>query len=358
MREQRQQEAVEAYLASDGRSIINAAPRFGKIKVALDICKALKIEHIWIIAPRNDIFVGWDEDMEKFGGPTVVGKTTFASIKNLSTGVHPKLIIIDEPHELSVNQQNTLAEKIKELGNPRILGLTGTMTDKTAEQLFDSLNLDTCYKFSIQQAVDDGILADYDITIHRVPLENSEFRFSTKGKKYTEKGFFDLQTYLRKEARTNKFFFDLKLINIIQNSRAKQAKTIQLLEQSKNERILVFCGTTEIADNLGIPVYHSKAKEKEVFNSFCKGIKYDQLATIKMMQAGITITPIHKGIINYTSGNPEDCAQKICRFLGFEYANPQKKAEIHIISSDENFEAIRLKTALLFFNQSKIKTCV
>jgi hypothetical protein len=59
-------------------------------------------------------------------------------------------------------------------------------------------------------------------------------------------------------------------------------------------------------------------------------------------------------VINYTSGNPEDTAQKICRFLGFEYDNPDKKAEIHLISSTENFEKSRLKTALLFFDESKI----
>lgn len=357
MRERRQAEAAQAFMDSDRRSIIYAAPRFGKIKVALDIIKALHVNHIWIIAPRTDIFVGWNDDMDKWGRPTIVGQSTFASIKKIQTDLKPKLIVIDEPHELSWNQQIELAKKIKEVGNPPVLGLTGTMTDKTAESLFDTLNLDTCYKYTIDQAVEEGILADYTIHIHRVPLENTEFRFSTKGKRYTEKGYFDLQTYLRKQAKTNKFFFDLKLISIVQNSRAKRAKTIQLLGEFEDERVLVFCGTTEIADSLGIPVYHSKAKEKEIFTSFCKGTG-DQLATIKMMQAGITITPINKGIINYTSGNPEDCAQKICRFLGYEYANPEKKAEIHIISSDEPFETDRLRTALLFFNKSKIKLCV
>ena len=89
MREQRQKEAVEAFLASDRRTIINAAPRFGKIKVALDICRELSINHIWILAPRKDIFIGWDDDMKKFGGPNIIGQTTFASIKNIDTAVTP-----------------------------------------------------------------------------------------------------------------------------------------------------------------------------------------------------------------------------------------------------------------------------
>ena len=119
---------------------------------------------------------------------------------------------------------------------------------------------------------------------------------------------------------------------------------------------MVFCGVTQVADSLGIPVYHSKAREKDLFLDFCVGGgNVNQLATIKMMQAGITINPINKGIINYMSGNPEDSAQKICRFLGLEYNNPDKKAEIHIVSSNEDFEISRLKTGLAFFDQSKIK---
>lgn len=133
-------------------------------------------------------------------------------------------------------------------------------------------------------------------------------------------------------------------------------KTRQLIQKYPDDRLLVFCGVTEIADKLGIPAYHSKAKEKELFLDFCVGGAggTNQLATIKMMQAGVTINPINKGIVNYMSGNPEDSAQKICRFLGFEYNNPSKKAEVHIVSTNEPFELVRLKTGLAFFDQSKI----
>ena len=228
------------------------------------------------------------------------------------------------------------------------------MTQKTRNELYDNLTLDVCYKYTINQGVDEGILTDYDMYIHQVRLDNKKPLYRTsKGRSYTEKGYFDLYTYIRKDAKM-KHFIDMKLINIIQNSYSKMMKTKELLGKFSRERVLVFCGVTKVADNLGIPVYHSKKKEEEIFSSFCGGVKYNQLATIKMMQAGITVLPINKGIINYMSGNPEDSAQKICRFLGFEYDNPEKKAEIHIISTDEVFETDRLKTGLLFFDDRKI----
>lgn len=354
MREKRQQEAVEAYMNSrDGRTIINACPRFGKIKVALDIVEKTGDTHILIIAPRNDIFDGWKKDIVKFGmEDLIVEYCTFTSLKKLKSPAPWGMVIIDEPHELSQQQQKFLKPIVEMFPT---LGLTGTMTQKTRNELYDNLNLDVCYKYSIAQGVEEGILADYNIHIHKVPLDDKRFIYKTKSKSYTEQGYFNLYEYLRKETTgSNKYFMDLKLIKIIQDSISKMEYTRKLISDYNDERLLVFCGTTEISDKLGIPVYHSKNKEKEIFDDFCGG-KIPHLATIKMMQAGITITPINKGILNYMSGSPEDSAQKICRFLGMEYGNPDKKAEIHIISSEEEFELNRLKSGLNFFDKEKIK---
>jgi len=356
IRGDRQQEAVQAYLNSDRRTILYCCPRFGKIKVALDIMKADGINHVWILAPRNDIFEGWNKDMDKFGfRPERIHMTTFTSIKKLDSRYErPQLVIIDEPHEMSVNQQMQLANIIPISKDQPVLGLTGTMTNKTRRELYDSLNLDVCYTYSIAQGVEEGILTDYEIVIHEVALDDKRYDHATKAKKYTEQGYFNLYEYLRKEAQGhNKRIMELKMINIIQNSIAKMEATRRLISTYKYERILVFCGVTAVADQLGIPVYHSKAKEKAVFDSFCAG-EGDYLATIKMMQAGITVAPIHRGIMNYLSGSSEDGAQKICRFLGFEYGNPNKKAYLDIVSSKEPFERERLVTALQFFDENKI----
>lgn len=351
IREIRQEEATDAYLTSrDRRSIINACPRFGKIKVAIDIMKAMNVSYVWILAPRKDIFGGWEADMKKFKFIPNNSMVTFTSIKKLEHFNRPDLVIIDEPHELSINQQYKLQPFIKDVP---VLGLTGTLTNKTKNELYDSLILDTCYTYTIDQGVSEGILADYQLIVHKVALDSS---LLVNGR--TEKVTFDSYRAIKENPNKDfktRYFMGLKMINLIQNSHSKMVKTIELLHEFRHERVLVFCGVTEVADKLGIPVYHSKAREREVFLNFCVGGGLmDQLATIKMMQAGVTVNPINKGIINYMSGNPEDSAQKICRFLGFEYDNPDKKAEIHIICTNETFELQRLTTGLMFFDQSKI----
>lgn len=349
IREERQIEAVEAFLNSDRRSILNCCPRFGKIRVACEIMRNMKVGKVLILAPRKDIFKGWVDDFDKFGYVFFVDFVTFTSIGRIQKQSYD-LVIMDEPHELSLNQQIKLKWVVDTYPT---LGLTGTMTQKTRDELYDNLGLDVCYKYTIDQGVYEDILSDYQLFIHQVKLDDSRSIYRTKKRSYTERGYFKLYDFIR-ETANNRRFMELKMINILQNSLAKMEETRRIIKQSVDKRVLVFCGTTKVADKLGIDVYHSKSKERELFLKFCEGRGIDKLATIKMMQAGITINPINRGIINYMSGNPEDGAQKICRFLGLEYNNPDKKAEIHIVTTDEPFELNRLKTGLLFFDQSKI----
>jgi superfamily II DNA or RNA helicase len=353
IRQIRQQEAVDAWMESGGRSIINACPRFGKIKTSIEVCKKVMFERLIIVYPRKDIQAGWEDDFVKWGYRPHVHFFTYRSLDKYV----PKdtdFIIYDELHEASEAQLRQIAKINKDIP---VLGLTGTMTWKTEEQILDLTGIDVCYRYSIDEGVEEGILCDYDIYVHHIDLNNSSLTHTTaKGKQITEKKAFDNLSFVAKKLKDQRksfFFMDLKRISIIQESVAKRLKTLELILERPGKRILVFCGTQKLADSLGIPSYHSGNKDKDLFTRFCSG-EGDLLATIKMMQAGVTITPIDLGIINYTSGNPEDTAQKICRFLGFEYNNPDKKAQIHIVCSTEKFEIDRIKTALKFFNTEKI----
>lgn len=368
VRDVRQEEAANSYLnVIDNRAIILAAPRMGKIRTTFKIISKLKPKSILICYPRNDIQKGWvDEgkllnfDLSNFD------YTTFASIKKIDKKYD--LIIIDECHELSAAQKENLKEVCDRIPT---LGLTGTLTRKTADSLYKHLSLPVCYNYSISKAVSEGVLSPYNIYVHKVDLDDTVKHvkpYKYYDTAYTERAYFTKLNFrsdyikellkvsdIVESIKLNKelFFINLKQINIIQNSIAKLNKTISLIEEFKDKRILVFCGTTQTTDSIGIPVYHSKAKEKKVFEDFADG-KGQFLATIKMLQAGITIKPIDMGIISYTSGSPETCAQTVCRFLGSEINYPDKEATIHIICINHEFEISRMKTALAWFSEDRI----
>lgn len=350
IRNQRQQEAVQAHMEGTGKDIILAAPRFGKIRVALEILKRKKAKKVLLVFPRNDILVGWQNEMILMETIDIIMEhTTTRSLYKFKKETYD-YIILDEIHEYSDKQLN---EADHFVATTPTIALTGTATKKTLENIARRTGLNVGYQYTIQQAVAEGVLCNYSISVYYIPLDDKIVKFKTKnGKVYTEKKWFDVTRWLL--SRNGADIFLNRMMHIIQGSISKIRKTRELLTRFKDDRVLVFCGLTEVADMLDIPVYHSENKDEATFRAFCNG-EGDKMATIKMMQAGITIRPIHRGIINYTSGNPEDAAQKICRFLGMEYDNVDKKADLHILCSAEKFERIRMKTALLFFDNEKIK---
>ena len=143
-------------------------------------------------------------------------------------------------------------------------------------------------------------------------------------------------------------------MRLIQSSIAKINKTRQLIDEYKNERLLIFCGLTKVADSLQIPSYHSGSTDKSVFKDFVEGcIQY--LAVCKIGNTGVTYTPLNRVIINYTDSNPQNLTQKINRCLSMEYDNPEKKGLITIISSNEETELSWIRKGLSFFSKEKIK---
>jgi superfamily II DNA or RNA helicase len=144
-------------------------------------------------------------------------------------------------------------------------------------------------------------------------------------------------------------------MHVFKKSRGKRKATLQLIERAKlhNQRALIFCGTTEIADSLGVPVFHSKDKDLNLRDAFCRG-EGQFLATVDMFEAGVTVAPIHVAIINSFDSNPENLAQRVSRLTGFEYDNPDKVAKVYIVCT-ETMERQWLDKALEFFDLSKVK---
>lgn len=356
IRDIRQKEFAEVFLASAGKGILNICPRVGKTRIGINILKHLdggrkSQVKVLVAYPDNTIRKSWEEELKKVGysNPNIE-YSTFLSLHKCKKLVYD-IIIIDEVHLLSENQISVLQEIDKK--NKRILGLTGTLSSYTERTLAKMLGLTVLGSYSIEQAIQEGVVTDYHITVKIVPLDNT-IKNQYKKQLRTEKAQFEAYSgvinRLEREFKET-FFLRLARMRIIQNSLAKLNATKSLLSTFSKERVLVFCGLIKIAENLGCPVFHSKSKDKKVFDSFAKG-KGNHLSVVKIGNTGITYTPLNRVIVNYFDSNSENLAQKINRAMGMEYAG--KKADIWIISSDEEVELRWLNKALEFFNETKI----
>jgi superfamily II DNA or RNA helicase len=354
IRDKRQQEFADIWLKSK-HGILNLCPRFGKIFTTINALEKMPDDITILIAyPDVKIKDSWETDFEKRGynNPNIT-YTTHLSLKKY-VDYEFDVIIIDEIHLLSDAQLD--AAEILLRYNECVLGLTGTLSVATEREIEERLDLHVIAHYPIELAIQEGVIVDYEINVIKVPLDNTVMvKYKTKTR--TEKQQFDSYAWvidqLERQNR-NTMFLRLARMRIIQSSLAKTNATKALLAKYKDERILVFCGLTKIADELGIPSYHSKSDEKQVFDDFAEG-RGNHLAVVKIGNTGVTYKPLNKVIINYFDSNGENLAQKINRCMAMEYNTPDKKAHIYIISSTEEVEAKWLKKALEFFDNSKIK---
>jgi superfamily II DNA or RNA helicase len=354
LRDKRQKEFADVWLKHGMYGILNLCPRFGKIRTSIKILQKIKPESILIAYPDNKIKESWQTDFNDLGfDDSIVTYTTHLSLKKYAE-LSFDVVIIDEIHLLSEAQ----IEVCKDLFdvNGQILGLTGTLSSWTERKLEEELDLHVIAHYPIEKAIEEGVIVDYEIHVIRVPLDNTVYN-DYKGKLKTEKKHYDGISWVINKLQnsgTDTMFLRLARMRLIQSSLAKSIATKALLAAHKNERVLVFCGTTAVADNLGIPSYHNKSKEKEIFEDFAEG-KGNHLAVVKIGNTGVTYKPLDKVIINYFDSNAENLAQKINRCMAMEYNTPDKKAHIYIVSTNELVELKWLSKALEFFDENKIK---
>jgi len=354
LRDERQQEFADAWINAGKFGVLNLCPRFGKIYTTINILEKLKPKSILIAYPDNKIKDSWEMDFKtRMYDYSNVTFTTHLSLHKYTENVYD-MVVIDEIHLLSDNQLFATKDLLK--NNDVVLGLTGTLSKWTENTLCEHLDLCVVATYTIEEAIKEGVIVNYEITVVKVPLDNKRVN-DYKGKKRTEKGQFDAYGWvinnLEREGKST-MFLRLARMRIIQNSIAKLNKTRELLKIHKEERVLVFCGVTKIADELGIPSYHSKKTEKGIFDNFALG-EGNHLAVVKIGNTGVTYKPLNRVIINYFDSNGENLAQKINRCMAMEYDTPDKKAHIYIVCSTEDVEKNWLRKALEFFDKSKIK---
>jgi len=354
LRNQRQEEFADVWLHKRW-GILNLCPRFGKIYTTINILEKMNCDISILIAyPDVKIKNSWEQDFKARGyNNSQITYTTHLSLHKHKDEEYD-IIIIDEIHLLSDAQLDVCEEMFET--NKQVLGLTGTLSTWTESEIWERLHLPVIATYSIKEAIEEGVIVDYQITVLQVPLDNSQ-PILVKGKSRTEKKHYDACSWVIDQLSSmgkDTMMLRLKRMRIIQSSIAKLKMTKAILNKYSQERILVFCGTTDTADSLGIPSHHSKSPDKEGFKKFAEG-EGNHMAVVKIGNTGVTYKPLNKVILNYFDSNAENLAQKVNRCMAMEYNNPDKKAMIYIISTNEPIEQKWLNNALEFFDKDKIK---
>jgi superfamily II DNA or RNA helicase len=236
-----------------------------------------------------------------------------------------------------------------------ILGLTGTPPKhKSSEKgMMVSQFCPVVYTFKADDAIDNGIINDYQIIVHELKLDeckNYQVQMKTKSFVTSEK-----QNYQYWGNRIDIGAGPIQMLRVMRMKAmmeypSKEKYTKKLME-SINTKCIVFANTQEQADRLCRFSYHSgNSNSEENLNAFKEG-RINKLSCVLQLNEGINIPELRQGIIMHAYGNERKASQRIGRLLRL---NPDEKAIVHILCYKNTVDEKWVKDALESFDQSKI----
>ena len=352
--DQLQQEFIDKtveFFKTKNRGYLDLAMRFGKCRTTIEVAKKIKPGIILIAYPDNKLRLTWEEEIKKWSyGDPIIYFTNFSSL-NKWTKLEPDLFIIDEFHSASDNERNLCHQIMTNTKDVKTLALSGTVSKETKEEW----GIEEIAKYTTDDGIKDGILADYKITVHFVDLDDKVLTKNKKGKLVSEKKQYDNYTYVinqMKEDGRNSMFLALARNRLSLSSIGKMTYLKALLNKLKDKRVLVFTGLADVADKIGIASYHSKSSSDKGFKDFQEQ-KINHLALAAMGKMGVTYPNLDSVILMNFTYNAEESSQILNRAIKLDYTG--KVADLHILCLRERAEIKKIKESLSMLDQNKIK---
>lgn len=262
-------------------------------------------------------------------------------------------VIYDEAHHLTPKCR----EVLKDIHSKYSILLSATVPTSLKEALRGLYNNLGCYKRTVKEAIDNGVLPDPSVYLLPIELDNTEYsetiiknpsglkvietewknRWNYIGKvkdakiiiRCTKRQFMidldgQIEWWKKKYMLTRKEAFRarwLKLcgerLKILSNWRTDYS--IKILAYFKNYRTLTFCNSIEQTEVLGKYCINSKNKlYQEVLNKFNEG-RIKHITACNMLDEGVNLANCRIGIYAVLNSSDRLIKQKLGRLLRHEH---------------------------------------
>ena len=352
-REEIQAQALKATVGKQKCSVV-LGTGVGKTLVGLKHMElnTTSLMRTLVVAPKKSIFQSWKDDAETFNMQEQLSRITFTTYLSLNkhNPADFDAVYLDEAHSLLDSHRGFL-----QLYKGKILGLTGT-PPKYKDSEKGKLVQEFCpvvYTFKADDAIENGILNDYQIIVHELELSNEKnYTVVMKNKSFITS---ELQNYNYWGQRLETGSGPVHILRVMRMKAMMEypskEKYTKILMNSINTKCIVFANTQDQADRLCAHSYHSNnPKSEENLENFKAG-NITKLSTVMQLNEGVNISNLKQGIIMHAYGNERKASQRIGRLLRL---NPDDKAIVHILCFMGTVDEKWVKEALEGFDQSKI----
>ena len=352
-KDQVQEEAIKA---TDGRQKCSVVLGTGVGKTLVGLThmenNTTPLMKCLVVAPKKAIFQSWKDDAIKFGKEELLGRMVFTTY--LSLNKHKPtdydVVYLDEMHSLLDSHRGFL-----QLYKGKILGLTGTPPKRDYSEK-GRLVQEFCpvvFTFKADDAVENGILNDYQIVVHQLTLSNEKVYEA----KMSNKTYFTAETsnYTYWSRRLDIGSGNMHMLRVMRMKALMEypskERYVRKLFSDIDSKCILFANTQAQADMLCSHSYHSKNPESEENLRMFKAGEITKLSTVMQLNEGVNIPNLKQGIIMHAYGNERKAAQRIGRLLRL---NPDDKAIVHILCYMDTVDEKWVKEALEGFDQTKI----
>jgi len=351
-------EALKA-ISRSRKSGIEVSMGVGKTLIGLQHMSSLYTDtrKYLVVAPKKSIFTSWIDDMGKFKLTHLIPHITFSTYRSLTQqDLDYDVVYLDECHSLKATHASWL--KKYEAKGGCIVGLTGTYPNNNSSEKGKMCNYfcPKVYEYKTNNAVEDKILNDYQIVIHKLRL-NKIPTIVKKGKfgefKTSEVREYDYWTGKLESTQDPKSLqiFRIQRMKAMQSFKSKEDYVKRILNAESKNKTIVFANTKEQADNICNYSYHSSNPNSDENLKLFKNGDILSLSAVEQLSEGVTIPNLKVGVIMHAYANNRKAAQKIGRLLRL---NPNDQSRIHILCYVDTVDVDWVTSALKDFDQNKI----
>ena len=348
-RDEIQTEITNTIIENNYTGIVIAAMRPGKTKMIIDSLKLFKGSVLWVTDKSRLRDVDIPLEFKKWNGN--ISNVDIICYQSLHKIVKTyDLIILDECQKVTEKTVSCIKDKYKHL-----LACTGVLPNNRSKlKLYSYLNLEIIYNLSVDNAVDNKIIAPYTIEIWEHSLDSKikhvEVKYKDKntGK---EMSFFttERERYVYISSRIQRMlsqnmsvkFHAINRMRFIGKSIVKERLALDYLISHPNEKILIFCSDIKQAERITPLSYHSKTDDK-CFDAFVRN-EISHLSVVNMVDTGITFPHIDTILILTTNSSNTQTVQRLARALMYK---PDFVAKIVILCAIDTVEKNWLTSAL------------